>query len=317
MHSTLLSTPLQGGSNTYVVPDPVGPEEGTWGEEELLDLLMDAGRGWGKRSPALRPPYWVDQATKSAWRKAEQAYWAEWGSHLLSLGLRLLNEIQRRGRDLPTEEELSWAFHRYVRQEADAWTSLRKPKTTDARARTSARRVIEDWNPLWSAQQAKKSAAGGRAKKKFTPEMLDGLEHLTRSEQMEALGCSLSTIKALRASQRESLYDREHDKHEERTDSPGTDGVAQWRDARVARVERALERTPEGSLASDGERGEGSGEVHPVLDFLAGLGGEAHAGQRVGCWSSRTGLRGPLRLSEPYLSGGCLHGYPHGAREVP
>jgi hypothetical protein len=63
----------------------------------------------------------------------------------------------------------------------------------------AARFCMNRFDPDYLVERAR---AGGRASKrrpKFTPDLLVGLEHLSRAEQAQVLGCSVAMVKKLRA----------------------------------------------------------------------------------------------------------------------
>jgi hypothetical protein len=160
------------------------------------------------------------------WR--EQGWSTALNSFLTSLALRTLNDYEDL-HPLDPDEEHDWEFYEAMAQNSSAslmdydelvnvlFSACREAGYGDLTeesgpARLRASRMLERceqqaafalgvWTPDFMADLRARAIRGGENSKRpkiFTVEMLIPYLHLTRREQMKALGCSESTIKRLR-----------------------------------------------------------------------------------------------------------------------
>jgi hypothetical protein len=167
-----------------------------------------------------RPTYaeWADSHrfnAKAGKPVATDTFEARIYSHLCKLGMATLyasQKAQEEAGDIMSTQALSDALEAHVWAQSgvvdlsdydgDARDrGALTPGRISRMSRRAAEFAMEAFNPAKKAALAEAGRKGGKAGKptaRFTPEMLLGLEGLSKAEQAKELGCSVPTISRLR-----------------------------------------------------------------------------------------------------------------------
>lgn len=216
--------PLQTPSTNVLVPQGLSDAQ--------VSLLIQGGTK--KSYPKKKQLRFPSPRLKA--KRGADTYLFSVSKHLNQMAMRMLNQEKRLvlSRDpithrVPwekpfttlTEEQLSDRLYAYVQAKAgqhivydyyephqpgDGFYRLIDSRLCEA-CDEVAREVLEAWEPSFTEKLSAAGRKGGRISKrgpKYTPDLLDGLDHLSIKQQSLKLGISEATVSRLRA-QRTSL----------------------------------------------------------------------------------------------------------------
>jgi len=195
---------------------------GTPSDDVLRRVAKTAtrARGTGRndrkamRFPPLRLVYAkqrVNAHTGEVVQKARSYYLDVW-DYLQEWGFKIFNDLQGEGYGTPTHEQLAALFEARIRERGRTWNVYDgadlglKDETVETMADHAASAALRDWSADWIIERRAAGRAGGlnsrRGPSVVTPEALEALaalpNGLTRPQQADALGMSLSSLKRLR-----------------------------------------------------------------------------------------------------------------------
>jgi len=157
-------------------------------------------------TPAFPTPSWREDLTERAYK------WA------VKQGMKRLASLARQGiitssqageiQGITVEEHADWLVN-LIHEQADkagvlaGWNEKRNANLIDSAWIERSAETVAEFNfkghPVEFLESARKGGKKSKPPTRFTPDMLDGLEGLSKKEQAKRLGCSVRTIAYLRA----------------------------------------------------------------------------------------------------------------------